>query len=121
MSIVLPYHGADWLETIIIMSFAVLFCWASADFWAVTAGFLLLALHGDHFVISHRATSNATIPDDVRTTIVTPICNEDIQRVFVGLRAAYEPLQRTGHLEHFNFFVLSGSGDPDIRTAKVDA
>lgn len=121
MSTVLPYHGADWLEAIIIVLFAVLFCWVSAGFWTAITGFLLLAFHGDRFVISRRATPDATIPDDARTAIVMPICNEDVQRVFAGLRATYESLQRTGHLEHFDFFVLSDSGDPDIRTAEADA
>ena len=121
MSTVLPYHGADWLEAIIIVLFAVLFCWVSAGFWTAITGFLLLAFHGDRFVISRRAAPDAVIPDDARTAIVMPICNEDVQRVFAGLRATYESLQRTGHLEHFDFFVLSDSGDPDIRTAEADA
>ena len=121
MSTVLPYHGADWLEAIIIVLFAVLFCWVSAGFWTAITGFLLLAFHGDRFVISRRASPDAVIPDDARTAIVMPICNEDVQRVFAGLRATYESLQRTGHLEHFDFFVLSDSGDPDIRTAEADA
>lgn len=121
MSSVLPYHGHDWLEAIIIALFALLFCWVSAGFWTAITGFLLLAFHGDRFVISRRAAPNAPIPDDARTAIVMPICNEDVQRVFAGLRATYESLQRTGHLEHFDFFVLSDSGDPDIRTAEADA
>ncbi|KHK54145.1 glucosyltransferase MdoH [Ralstonia sp. A12] len=121
MSTVLPYHGHDWLEAIIIVLFAVLFCWVSAGFWTAITGFLLLAFHGDRFVISRRAAPDAVIPDDARTAIVMPICNEDVQRVFAGLRATYESLQRTGHLEHFDFFVLSDSGDPDLRTAEADA
>ena len=35
-------------------------------------------------------------------------------RVYAGLRATYESLQRTGELDHFDFFVLSDSSDPDI-------
>lgn len=121
MSTVLPYHGRDWLEAVIIVLFAVLFCWVSAGFWTAITGFLLLAFHGDRFVISRRAARDAVIPDDARTAIVMPIANEDVQRVFAGLRATYESLERTGHLEHFDFFVLSDSGDPDIRTAEADA
>ncbi len=36
-----------------------------------------------------------------------PICNEDVQRVFAGLRATYESVARTDALDHFDFFVLS--------------
>ncbi|MFX6804081.1 hypothetical protein ABTH20_21745, partial [Acinetobacter baumannii] len=56
MSTVLPYHGAAWLDAIIIVLFAVLFCWVSAGFWTAITGFLLLAFHGDRFVISRRAS-----------------------------------------------------------------
>ena len=69
---------AEGLEAIIIVLFAVLFCWVSAGFWTAITGFLLLAFHGDRFVISRRASPDAVIPDDARTAIVMPICNEDV-------------------------------------------
>ena len=50
-----------------------------------------------------------------------PICNEDVRRVFAGLRATYESLARTGELERFDFFVLSDSADPDTCVAELDA
>ena len=42
-------------------------------------------------------------------------------RVFAGLRATYESVERTGELAHFDFFVLSDTNDPDIRVAELDA
>lgn len=50
-----------------------------------------------------------------------PICNEDVTRVFAGLRATYESVQASGELDCFDFFVLSDSGDSDIYTAELDA
>ena len=50
-----------------------------------------------------------------------PICNEDVTRVFAGLRATYESLARTGELDRFDFFVLSDSNDPDAASAELDA
>ena len=50
-----------------------------------------------------------------------PICNEDVRRVFAGLRATYESLARTGELDRFDFFVLSDSSDPDTCVAELDA
>jgi membrane glycosyltransferase len=50
-----------------------------------------------------------------------PICNEDVTRVFAGLRATYRSLERTGELRHFDFFVLSDSGDAAIRAAEEQA
>ena len=50
-----------------------------------------------------------------------PICNEDVQRVFAGLRATYESLGRTGALDRFDFYVLSDTGNADTRVAELDA
>ena len=60
MSTVLPYHGADWLEAIIIVLFAVLFCWVSAGFWTAITGFLLLAFH--YFLTGTVRAPTATPP-----------------------------------------------------------
>jgi hypothetical protein len=61
--------------------------------------------------------SDAPIDEQVHTAIVMPICNENVQRVFAGLRATYDSLARTGERRHFGFFVLSDSSDPDLRVA----
>ena len=47
------------------------------------------------------------------TAVIFPIYNEDSVRVLEGLRATYESLKRTGQLEHFDFFILSDSTNPD--------
>ena len=58
-------------------------------------------------------------PEEVATTplaptaVVLPIHNEPTDRIFAGLQAIYRSLERTGQLEHFHFFVLSDSTDPD--------
>src|SRR6185369_911508 len=49
----------------------------------------------------------------VSTAIVFPIYNEDVARVFEGLRASYMSLEKTGELERFDFFILSDSTNPD--------
>lgn len=121
MAKVLPYHGADPLEAAILALFAILFAWVSAGFWTAMMGFLVLLKGGDRHLISRTAASDAPIPADARTAVIMPICNEDVTRVFAGLRATYESLERTGELQHFDFFVLSDSGNPDLRTAEHDA
>ncbi len=115
MTAVLPYHGRQPLEIAILTLFAILFGWISAGFWTATLGFLLLLLFGrDRYAISASAAGDVPIYDDARTAIVMPICNENIARVFAGLRATYDSLSRTGELRHFDFFILSDSSDPDI-------
>ena len=42
-----------------------------------------------------------------------PVFNEDVSRVFEGLRVIFRSLQATGSLEHFDFFILSDSNQPN--------
>ncbi len=53
------------------------------------------------------------LPAGASTALVMPICNEDPERVFLGLRAIYESLAAAGQVEHFEFFILSDSPDPN--------
>ncbi|QRX84765.1 glucans biosynthesis glucosyltransferase MdoH [Glaciimonas sp. PAMC28666] len=121
MSTVLPYHGAKPMEMLTLALFAILFCWVSAGFWTAMAGFLVLMRGTDRYVISREDAAPGPIPANARTAIVMPICNEDVNRVFAGLRATYESVLQSGELDRFDFFVLSDSGDPDICTAELDA
>lgn len=51
--------------------------------------------------------------EHTRTAIVFPIYNEDVARVYEGLRATYQSLERNGSLHLFEFLVLSDSTNPD--------
>ena len=123
MSGILPYHGSKPLEIAVLVLFAVLFAWISAGFWTALAGFWLLTRREDRYAISHRqwGAGPTDIPADARTAVVMPICNEDVRRVFAGLRATYESLAQTGALERFDFYVLSDTGSADTRVAELDA
>jgi membrane glycosyltransferase len=123
MALTLPYHGRRPLEIAILVLFGVLFAWISAGFWTALAGFWLLARGHDRYAISRRMIGEgpASIPTDSRTAIVMPICNEDVPRVFAGLRATFESLRATGALDRFDFFVLSDTGNADTRVAELDA
>jgi membrane glycosyltransferase len=121
MSAVLPYHGGQPLETLLLVLFAILFGWVSAGFWTAMAGFFLLLVGRDQYAISRSAAADAPIAEDARTAIVMPVCNEHVARVFAGLRATYRSVAMTGELEHFDFFVLSDSSTPETRVAEVAA
>jgi membrane glycosyltransferase len=123
MTAVLPYHGAQPLETAMLLLFAVLFAWISSGFWTAFMGFLVLLRGGDRYAITHTAPGPSSLPiaAEARTAIVMPIRNEDVARVFAGLRATYDSLSRSGELEHFDFYVLSDSSDPDTRVAEMNA
>ena len=46
------------------------------------------------------------------------MCNEDIARVCAGLKATYKSLEATGRLDHFDFFILSDTSNPDLWVAE---
>lgn len=114
---VLPYF----LQGSILLLFGILFCWVSAGFWTALMGFLELLTGRDKYRISGASAGDEPIPAEARTAIVMPICNEDVARVFAGLRATYESVAATGELAHFDFFVLSDSNDADIAVAEQQA
>src|SRR5947199_392096 len=109
MVAVLPYHGRQPLEIVMLALFCVLFAWVSGGFWTATAGFVLQLLGGDRFAISRTASAGAPVDPAARTAIVMPIRNEHVPRVFAGLRATYDSLCRTGEGSQFDFFVPSDS------------
>ena len=121
MSDLLPNTVDGWLQGTVLGLFAVLSCWVAAGFWTAMAGLLVWVRGGDPFLISRSAAPTTQLAPQARTAIVMTICNEDVRRVFGGLRATYESLRRTGELERFDFFVLSDSSDPDTCVAELDA
>jgi membrane glycosyltransferase len=121
MSAVLPYHGAQKLEMALLAIYAILFAWVGSGFWTALMGFWVLLRGKDKYAISARASENTPIAADSRTAIIIPVCNEDVARVFAGLRATYDSVLRAGALEHFNFFILSDSSEADVRVAELEA
>ncbi len=121
---VLPQHGRTPLEGAIVLLFGILFAWISAGFWTAVMGAWVLTF-GDRRSLSRAlrdpALRDAPIPQEARTAVVMPICNEHVATVFAGLRATWESLQSTGQGAHFDFFVLSDSSDPDARADEMQA
>jgi len=114
---ILPYV----VQTSILLLFALLFCWVSVGFWTALMGFFQLLKGHDQYNISATTLGDEPIPREARTALVMPIANEDVPRVFAGLRATFESLKATGQLEHFDIFVLSDSNDPDTCVAEQKA
>ncbi len=79
----LPYV----LQSGILILFAVLFCWVSAGFWTALMGFLQLLIGRDKYSISASTVGDEPLNPAHRTALIMPICNEDVDRVFAGLRA----------------------------------
>jgi len=119
---VLPHQGETWLEVAIVVFFGALFGWISIGFWTAFLGFFTLLRRRARFAITNMpADEPAEFRPEGRTAIVMPICDEPVDRVFAGLRAIRQSLQRTGALEHFDFFILSDTADPGTWVKEEEA
>lgn len=112
---VLPYHGGNGVEIGMLVLFAVLFAWISFGFWIAVAGFVLRRLGGDRHSLMRRQDAAVLAATPLaRTAIIMPVYHESVERSLGGLSAVYRSLERTGRIEHFDFFILSDSRDPDV-------
>lgn len=119
---VLPYHGGDLLEISLAVVFALLFFGISVGSWLGVYGFIIRLSGGDPLSLVHRHPHHSL--QDIplaRTAIIMPIYHEPIDRTFGGMRAVYRSLAATGCLDHFDFFILSDSRDPEIWLAEQTA
>ncbi len=100
--------------------FALLFAWIAAGCVTAVMG-AWVQWRGDRHMLSGADAGNAPIPDDARTAVIMPICNEDVSTVFAGLRATCESIGSTGWGQAFDVFVLSDTGRAELRTAELAA
>ncbi|MFO1477299.1 MAG: glucans biosynthesis glucosyltransferase MdoH [Verrucomicrobiota bacterium] len=99
-------------STVLLVLFITLFLLIAIGCMHGVCGFVVRAF-GDPGQITRLGDYRTRSIDGVSTAIVFPIYNEDVARVFEGLRATYLSLERTGQLERFDLFILSDSRDPD--------
>ncbi|HZZ57535.1 MAG TPA: glucans biosynthesis glucosyltransferase MdoH [Opitutaceae bacterium] len=105
--------GITKLEVVLLVLFVILFALIAVGFCTAMIGFYVVNRGGDTCRIT------ATLPGDPEdaplapTAVIVPVYNEDVSRVFEGVRVIYRSLQKTGRLEHYDFFVLSDSNQPN--------
>ncbi|UFZ07429.1 glucans biosynthesis glucosyltransferase MdoH [Bradyrhizobium ontarionense] len=109
---VVEVGGVTVLEGLVLALFSILLAWIAFAFVTALAGFCLML-----------ARRQDTIPIDIdgplprlssRTAMLLPTYNEDPDAVMVRLRAMIESIAATGQSEHFDWFLLSDTTDPDI-------
>jgi membrane glycosyltransferase len=110
---ILRDDGACMLHVPLLAIFALLYVWIALAFWTATLGFVR-ELVNIWRARARPAERGAPLGGGSRTAVVMPIHNEEPQQVFAGLAAMWESVQATGQAEHFDFFVLSDTTDPDI-------
>ena len=99
-------------RTVLLVLFIILFLLMAVGCMQALFGFVLRII-GDNQRITKLAEYKSRNIDSTSTAIIFPVYNEDVIRVCEGLRATYESLEKTGNIEHFDFFILSDSTDPD--------
>jgi len=120
---VLPQKGGNTMELLIVAFFGALFGWISIGFWTALYGFYTLVRRVERFKITHLAVGGdyPPIADAARTAIVMPICEEPVERVFAGLRAIQQSIDRTASGTRFDFFVISDSATPSTGIREEEA
>lgn len=108
--------GLSTLQISGLVMFTALFTWISGAFWTAVAGFIVRLRGRDPAVLA--ATQNEHRRLQGRTAIVTPIYNEDTDRVFAGIEAIWRSLMQQRDQGCFDFFVLSDTRSPDIARAE---
>jgi membrane glycosyltransferase len=100
-------------EIAILILFAVLFTPVSLGVVQALTGFFLLWRRRDAARLLSVLENMPAPPELPVTAVVLPIFNEDVSRVYEGLRAIYRSVEKTGHLQRFDFFILSDSNNPN--------
>lgn len=112
---VLPYHGYTWVEKGLTGLFALLYAWIAVGFWTAMIGFFIRLFGGDRYsLLKRHSEEDLAATPMAKTAIVMPIYHEPVQRTLRGLRAVYRDIEKTGELDHFEFYILSDSRDPNV-------
>ena len=106
--------GVTALQWALLVFFVLNFSWIALAFTSGVAGFLSLLV---------RPTPRLHRPPALRerTAVIMPIYNEAPSRVFGAMEAIAEDVLSTGLGEHFDFFLLSDTTDPNVWIAEERA
>src|ERR1700722_15830477 len=99
-------------RTVLLILFILLFLFTAIGCMHGVFGFILRRF-GDKQRITALGDFHSQDIRGTSTAIVFPIFNEDVVRVYEGLRATYESLEKTELIGRFDFLILSDSNNPD--------
>lgn len=103
-----------WEDYVAIGIFPLLFSQIAVGFVLALLGFFDRLRGGDPYHVMRgpwRAKENS-VPL-AATAIVVPVYNEDIGRVGAAIANMWQSLEKTGQIEHFDFYICSDSTDPN--------
>ncbi len=102
MTGIFQVDGFTWREIVILVLFGILFAWIASSFWLAAFGAFARFTKIDLLPLKPPSGISAA-----RTAILMPVYNEDVARVFAGVRAIWES---SG--PDFDFYILSDSTNP---------
>jgi membrane glycosyltransferase len=105
-------EGLTGLEIVLLVLFIPLFAHIAVGFCTALAGFYVINRGGDNSRISVAAPAGGPYRL-ASTAIVMPVFNEDVSRVFEGLRVVFKSVQAIEGADNFDFFILSDSNQPN--------
>jgi membrane glycosyltransferase len=109
---ILTVRSMTALQVALLIVFTVNFGWIALPFVNGLIGFVVLWGGRGRSAINLPAGPQVA-PLSTRTALLMPIYNEVPTRIFAGLQAIYESLDILGALEHFDFFILSDTTEPE--------
>jgi membrane glycosyltransferase len=101
--------------------FLVLQIQVAFGFAGAMLGWWLLRSGCDKIRINCQTMPSALPAELPAVAIVMPVYNEEVSRIFLGLKIMYESLQQTGWSEGFDFFILSDTSDLNCWIAEEKA
>jgi membrane glycosyltransferase len=101
------------LQLVLVVLFCLTFSWIALAFTSGLLGFAMLL----------RRPRPDPVPTALhtRTAVLMPVYNEATARTFAGVEAMREAVETTGLGDHFDWFVLSDSTQPDAWIAEERA
>ena len=119
MGRMLSHSGWTMAKAVFLALFIVLLVQVVFSSVVAAVGWWLLERGEETSPLSNAAAAPDT--DLPATAIVMPIYNEDVNRVFQGLRFMNQSLQKTGRAGAFDFFILSDTSDTNCWIAEEKA
>ncbi|MEK8092516.1 glucans biosynthesis glucosyltransferase MdoH [Methylocystis sp. IM3] len=110
---VIDVGGVTTLKWALLTLFVLNFSWIALSFASAVVGFGAL--------LSRRPAPGLPATLSQKTAVVMPIYNEAPSRVFAALQTIYEDVQATGLGDHFDWFFLSDTTNPDVWIAEERA
>jgi membrane glycosyltransferase len=103
-----------WSDYIVIGLFPLLFSQIAVGVMLALFGFFDGLRGGDPYHVMRRPwrAKEETVPL-AATAIVIPVFNEEVERVRLGIENMWRSVEKTGQLEHFDFYLCSDSNDAD--------